>query len=91
MIFLLSILTTLAWNYNPEPDIAGYRLYWYSTEPTELRTEGPWLFSWDAGNTNIVQFPAQANAFYYFVVTAYNTSGLESDFSNEIFYIRVEP
>jgi hypothetical protein len=70
---------TLAWDANPEPDIAGYTLYWglesgvytgqHNTE--QITYTVPDLFS---GLT------------YYFTVSAYNTSALEGPYSEEVIY-----
>jgi hypothetical protein len=88
MTLLLSIFLTLIWKLNPDPEVSGYRVYWRTSDPSEFRTGGPWLFSWDVGNTNRAEFPAVPNVFYDFVTTDYSTNGLESRFSNEIFFIQ---
>jgi len=71
---------TLAWDANSEVDLAGYRLYYGlgSGQYDEII---------DVGNvtTNTVT-GLEAGLTYYFVVTAYNTAGLESDPSNEVSY-----
>lgn len=92
MALLLSFLLMLRIT-SPDPDIvAGYILYWRTFDPSELRLGGPWLFSWDLGKTNIVDFPMNPNLYYDFVATCYG-DGSESDFSNEIFiiFVRDEP
>src|SRR5689334_7012343 len=88
--FLVSILwglstqlassVTLAWDPNPAPDVAGYILH-YGTN------SGRYLTAVNVGNvtTNTVSGLA-ANVTYFFAVAAYNTSGQENDFSNEISY-----
>lgn len=86
LALLLSVLTglgasvTLAWDPNPETNIAGYRIYWRidgGTYSTNL------FLAVTNGTTGTV-----SNLFlgitYKFVATAYNTSGLESDYSNEV-------
>ena len=71
---------SLAWDPNPETDIAGYRLY-YGTEP------GVYSAPVDVGNVVTGVVPGLSpGTLYYFAATAYNTSGLESDFSDEISY-----
>lgn len=71
---------TLAWDANPEPDIAGYRIYArelggsYATPATVTVTNGV-----TGTVTNLT-----AGKTYFFVATAFNTSGLESDYSNEV-------
>ena len=69
---------TLAWNPNPELDVAGY-LVSYGTQP------GSYSTSVDVGNNtsqpvgNLVD-----GATYFFTVKAYNTSGLFSVSSQEL-------
>jgi len=69
---------TLAWDPNPEPDIAGYMLYYGIAS-------GVYTNSTDVGPA--VTFPVSGLAdrvTYFFVVTAYDLAGLESDASNEV-------
>ena len=69
---------TLVWDPNSESDLAGYRLYY-------AEVSGNYDQQIDVGNTttNTVSGLVQGRT-YYFVVTAYNISGLESDPSNEV-------
>ena len=71
---------TLAWDPNPDENIAGYKLH-YGTAP------GTYDQVIDVGNgsTGTVT-DLSANITYYFVVTAYNDIGLESPPSNEVSY-----
>ena len=70
----------LAWDANTETDLAGYIMYYGVASRTYTNAI-------DVGNvttgaiSNLVD-----GTMYYFAVTAYNTSGLESDFSNEVIY-----
>src|SRR5688572_845980 len=66
------------WNPNPESDLAGYRLY-YGEQSRRY--------------TMVTALPATTQATipglvigrkYYFALTAVNTAGIESDFSNEL-------
>jgi uncharacterized membrane protein YgcG len=69
---------TLAWDQNSESDIAGYRIY-YGQEI------GIYTNVVDVGNyTSCVIADLEDGVTYYFVATAYNTSGYESGYSNEI-------
>ena len=68
---------TLAWNANPESDIAGYRLY-FGTESGIRSTMV------DVGNVTTSPLGLPAAGTYFAVVTAYNTFGLESLPSSEI-------
>lgn len=67
----------LVWDPNLEPDIAGYRLYYGVSS-------GNYTESIDVGNTTTVAVPNLAvGTTYVFVVTAFNSLGLESLPSNE--------
>jgi len=76
---------TLAWDPNPEPDLAGYRLY-HGTN------SGHYSDVIEVGNvTNHAVTGLLDNTTNYFVLTAYNTSGLESLPSNPVSYIVPSP
>ncbi|MGB8170219.1 MAG: fibronectin type III domain-containing protein, partial [Chthoniobacteraceae bacterium] len=65
---------------NPEPDIAGYRLYYGTSSGTY-----PQMF--DVGNTTGATVSnLAAGSRYYFAVTAYDTSYLESLPSDEVIF-----
>jgi hypothetical protein len=71
---------TLMWDPNSESDLAGYRIYY-----------GVASLSYDnvidVGNTETCTVMGLIpGVTYYFTATAYNTSELESDYSNEIEY-----
>ena len=71
---------TVAWDANPEPEVAGYKIY-YGT------TAGNYTSSLDAGNaTSILISGLQDGATYFFSAVAYDASNNESGFSNEITY-----
>ena len=68
----------VAWNPNPEPDIAGYKIH-YGT------TSGIYDVVLDVGNvTNTIIENMSAGTTFYFAASAYNTSSLESDLSDEV-------
>src|SRR5436189_5056710 len=67
----------LEWNPNPEPDIAGYRLFYGPSS-------GNYTQQIDVGNTTAATVSDLANGTYFFVVKAYNTATLESPPSNEV-------
>lgn len=70
----------LLWNANPAPDIVGYRVH-YGT------SSGNYSQSNDVGNvTGTTISNLNAGQTYYFAVTDYDTSGLESLPSNEVAY-----
>jgi hypothetical protein len=65
-------------NGDPFTDLAGYKIY-YGTTP------GSYTEMLDVGNVN--QYTVtnlSSGSTYYFVITAYNTSQVESDFSTEV-------
>ena len=67
---------TIAWDPNPETDIAGYRVYYGLASRDYVEVV-------DAGPVTQVTFDVP-NTALYFTATAYNTSGLESEFSVEL-------
>ncbi len=68
------------WNSNPEPGIIGYKVYYGGTSRN-------YQYYLDAGNsTNCTLSNLEDGKTYYFAVTAYNASGHESPFSNEMTY-----
>jgi hypothetical protein len=72
---------TVAWDPNPEPEVAGYKIY-FGTTP------GSYTVSANAGNiTSMVISGLEAGLTYYFAAVAYDSSGNESGFSNEISYV----
>ena len=69
---------TLAWNPNPETDVAGYLVY-FGTQP------GSYAAGVDVGkNTSQPVGDLVDGATYFFTVKAYNTSGMFSDSSQEL-------
>ncbi|MBZ5499715.1 MAG: fibronectin type III domain-containing protein [Acidobacteriia bacterium] len=74
---LLAADVTLAWDPNSETDLAGYKVY-YGTSP---RTYGAPI---SLGKQTTFTVTGLSLGTYYFAVTAYNTAGLESGFSNEV-------
>jgi hypothetical protein len=74
---------TLAWDANTQPGIAGYRLY-YGT------ASGNYPYKSEVGNaTTTTVSNLTVGQTYYFVVTDFNTTGLESLPSNEVAYTAV--
>jgi hypothetical protein len=69
---------TLAWDANTEPGVAGYRLY-------RGDSSGVYSTNIDVGNvTTVTVTTLQAGHLYFFAVTAYDQTGTESGFSNEV-------
>lgn len=84
---------TIKWDANTEPDMAGYKIY-YDTDSgapytgTEA-TQGPSPIVVPLGSFVNCAAPEYTvsglpNTNIYFVVTAYDTEALESDYSNEV-------
>ncbi|NOZ60056.1 MAG: hypothetical protein GXO74_00090 [Calditrichaeota bacterium] len=73
------------WNRNQEKDVAGYRVYW----GTESRNYSHWKA---AGADTICPIENLSPGGYFFAVTAYDTAGNESKFSQEVYFeIRNQP
>ncbi len=87
-LFLISALPTrasntvsLAWDQNPETDIAGYRL-------KHGTSTGTYTDTLDVGPTTTATVGnLSAGTEYFFIITAYNTVGLESSPSAEVSYL----
>ncbi len=84
---------TLGWDPNTETNMAGYKVYYGTTQG------GPYNGSGSNERTSPILVPVNRLAnvarpectvrglpdgTYYFVITAYNTQGLESGYSNEV-------
>jgi len=81
----------LVWDANTESDLAGYKGYWSTATATYNDTD-----SLNVGN--VTECPLENlllvdQTKYYFVVTAYDTSNNESDFSKEVshFFDKMAP
>ena len=68
----------VTWNPNTEEDLAGYRLY-------VGKASGQYGEPVDVGNVtgHVMEITPQHGATYYFALTAYDTSGNESGYSDE--------
>ncbi len=67
---------TLAWDRNPEPDIAGYNVYYGIISGEYVRMETV------TDPTAIIG--VKGGRTFYFAVTAYDTNGMESELSKEV-------
>lgn len=68
------------WNANTESDLAGYKMYWGNLS-------GVYGNSFDVGNqTNYTVIELVEGQTYYFAATAYDTTGNESGYSDEVSY-----
>lgn len=73
---------TLTWDANSELDLAGYRVYYGTTPGVYIQAKGEGI---NVGNTTTYQvIDLQVGTQYYFAVTAYDTLGNESDYSDEV-------
>lgn len=87
VLFLVSDLSTasaetlyLSWNSNTESDLSGYKVY-YGTSSSSYTSIN------DLGNSNVAIIQnLNRGVQYHFAVTAYDSSGNESDFSEELVY-----
>ena len=70
-------VVSLVWDPNSESDLAGYKVYWGTTP----RTYGT---PTTIGLVTTFTTPTLSPGRYYFSVTARNTAGLESGYSNEV-------
>jgi hypothetical protein len=68
---------TLEWDPNTETDLAGYKIY-YGTASGSYSTPIP------IGLQSTYTITGLEPGTYYFAVTAFNSDGLESAFSNEV-------
>ena len=75
-----AVIAAIAWDPNTEPDVAGYRLHCGTSSHN-------YSVMIDVGPQTSGQVPnLQRGKTYYFAVTAYNSEGTQSDFSEEISY-----
>jgi hypothetical protein len=77
VIGISNVQVTLAWDANTETDLAGYKIYY----GTASRSYGVPVDVKLVTTYSLVGF---SGATYFFAVTAYNTSGAESGYSNEV-------
>lgn len=73
--------TSLEWNANTDPSVAGYNVYYGGASRTYTNVL-------DVGSsTNAVVGGLAEGQKYYFAVTAYTYDGIESDYSSEFTYV----
>ncbi|MBU5613511.1 Ig-like domain-containing protein [Geomonas azotofigens] len=84
----LATSVSLAWDPSPDADISGYRIY-YQANSSGLPFQGTGAVEGnapvDGGNVTVASISGldPANS-YYFAVTAYNSTGQESVYSNVV-------
>src|SRR6476469_4024230 len=69
---------TLAWDPSPDPGIVGYKVYWgvATRHYTNSLSAG--------GATTLTVSNLVVGTPYYFAATAFDTNGIESDYSAEV-------
>jgi hypothetical protein len=76
---------TLEWDPNPEPDIAGYEIYYgFSSRNYSKMIDVRSYTSCTIGDLEL-------GVTYYLAAKAYNTSGYRSDYSDEVRFTLGEP
>ena len=71
---------TLTWNASTESDLAGYKVY----RGTGSGTYGAPLTTLPKTTTSYTATGLQNGTTYFFAITAYDSAGNESTFSNEV-------
>lgn len=71
----------LAWDANPETNIGGYKLHYGTSARNYTQTVNVGKVT-----TGVIEGLTKG-VIYYFAVNAYNTNGLESDYSDEVNYL----
>jgi hypothetical protein len=71
---------TLTWKANKESDLAGYRVY----RATASGVYGAPIATIQGNTTSYLAAGLQFGTTYFFVVTAFDIAGNESEFSNEV-------
>lgn len=76
-----ALTATLSWAANPDPDLAGYRIYYGTVSGKYLQARGQGVATRTTAHTvdNL-----QAATRYYFAITAVDSNGNESGFSQEV-------
>jgi len=74
--------TGLQWDANTEPDLAGY--YIYEAQMSDGQVIGTYMVSVPAPLTEFTFVDPHVDGQYYWKLTAFDTAGNESGFSNEV-------
>lgn len=69
---------TLAWDANTESDLAGYKLY------SGASAGGPYALKQTLARVTTTTVAGLPDGTHYFVLTAFDTVGNESGYSNEV-------
>ena len=86
---------TLSWDANSEPDLAGYKVYYKADSPS-MPFDGTGALEGTApvdvhNLTTATITGLDLSRTHYFAVTAYDTTGLESDYSNIVAVLETVP
>jgi cellulose 1,4-beta-cellobiosidase len=74
---------SLEWDSVTVPNLSGYRIYFGTAPGTYLQSPGQ---GFSVGNvTDYTMIGLASGSQYYFAVTAFDTLGIESPYSNEVF------
>ncbi|MBI5967810.1 MAG: fibronectin type III domain-containing protein [Deltaproteobacteria bacterium] len=74
----------LAWDSNTEPDLAGYKVHYGTALGVYEKSIDVGMATQSNGTTYYTLTGLTKGQTYYIAVTAYDTSGNESDYSNEV-------
>ena len=74
---------TLKWDANIEADLAGYRIYQGTISGGPYTKIGEVIIPTTTYNVSVTENADKITTFY-FVVTAFDTTNLESDYSNQV-------
>lgn len=87
LFFSCSILSAteigFTWDPNSEVDLKGYRLYQTKASGVYIKGEDKAVATIPVG-TEIASIHVEKEGLYYWVLTAFDKYGNESDFSNEV-------
>jgi hypothetical protein len=72
----------LQWDPNPEPNVAGYRVYYGLASRSYTSSNDV-----SAPLTGVTISNLERESKYFFAVTAFDTDGLESDYSDEVWIV----
>jgi hypothetical protein len=75
----------ISWLRNPEPDVAGYKI-WYSDQ-----YDGKYHFLGSVDETKFLDYGAKNGIRSYYGVSAYDYDGNESDLSTDLVYATPRP
>ena len=80
--FCATVTLTFEWDANTETDLAGYRLYFSTVQGVHVK--GQYLSQVGKVTTTTDTIEIYPGEVVYYVLTAFDTEGKESAFSNEV-------